>query len=384
MNPFKKRTGVLPSYFTGRSDELKELRRIYYSTKNGDAGHIILYGPKGIGKTCLLFKFQEEMEGLEDTYSVRIPLVEGSFFDIYSLIVDSSAESLGIKVSSVWDTIKGIGINIPFAGGFTVSREIPPTSPSVAIRKILETIYHKLKGENPVLILLFDDLQRIIMNEDTQRVLSILQSALVELNLKEFKIMFVATGSFDIFSKIQDHTDSAIRTFDPYELKPLSLAEVRDAINIPSSKEGIIFDEDVLERIYSVCEGNPYYLQVIAHNCFEEATNGRVTTIEFEKSFPNALNFLAQREFRHMYEKSPIQERKLLAIFAESNSDVLAYTEIKGNKNVKSEPSKVLRNMTRKNLIVKESRGKYKLRDKMFKEYLRTDKPYEINGTLLN
>jgi hypothetical protein len=85
-----------------------------------------------------------------------------------------------------------------------------------------------------------------------------------------------------------------------------------------------------------------------------------------------------------MYEKSPIQERKLLAIFAESNSDVLAYTEIKGNKNVKSEPSKVLRNMTRKNLIVKESRGKYKLRDKMFKEYLRTDKPYEINGTLLN
>lgn len=62
MNPFKRRTGVLPSYFTGREDELKELKRIFNSTKEGDSGHIIIYGPKGIGKTCLLLKFQEELE----------------------------------------------------------------------------------------------------------------------------------------------------------------------------------------------------------------------------------------------------------------------------------------------------------------------------------
>ena len=32
---------------------------------------------------------------------------------------------------------------------------------------------------------------------------------------------------------------------------------------------------------------------------------------------------------------------------------------------------KYLKNMIEKNLIIKKSRGKYKLRDKMFKEYLR-------------
>jgi uncharacterized protein len=382
MNPFKKRTGVLPSYFTGRADELKELKRIYTSTREGDAGHIIVYGPKGIGKTCLLLKFQEELKSLEETYSIRIPMFEGSFIDIYSLIVDTSAESLGIKTNSFWDTIKGLGINIPFVGGFTVARDIPPTSPPVAIRKILETIYNKLEGENPVLILLFDDLQRILINEDTQRVLSILQSALVELNLKGFKIMFVATGSYDIFSKIQDVTDSAIRTFDPYELRPLSLDEVKDAVNIPSNKEGISFEDDVLERIYDVSEGNPYYVQVIAHNCFEKSINNKVSIIEFEKSFPNSLNFLAQREFRHMYEKASSEEKKILAMFSESNSNVLAYKEIKENR--KSQPSQVLQSMIKKNLLIKESRGKYKLRDKMFKDYLRTDKPYNLNGSLQN
>ena len=32
-NPFRKRTGILPSYFTGRENELNELKKIYNSTK---------------------------------------------------------------------------------------------------------------------------------------------------------------------------------------------------------------------------------------------------------------------------------------------------------------------------------------------------------------
>lgn len=383
MNPFKRRTGVLPSYFTGREDELKELKRIFDSTKEGDSGHIIIYGPKGIGKTCLLLKFQEELKNTSEVYAIRIPLVEGSFTDIYSLIVDKCADSLDIKVSSFWDSIKGMGVNIPFiGGGFTVSREIPPTSPSVAIEKILKTIYENLGGKDPVLILLFDDLQRILADEDTQRVLSILQNALVELNLKGLKIMFVATGFYDIFSKIQEHTDSAVRIFDPYELKSLSLDEVQEAIIIPSKKEGVSFTGEVIKKIYVVSEGNPYYLQVIAHNCFEEAIDNKVSMSEFEKAFPTALSFLAQREFRGMYETAANEEKKILAIIAESGSNVLTYKSIKENENIKSEPSKVLRNMVEKNLVVKEARGRYKLRDKMFKEYLRTLKPYKDDGIL--
>ncbi len=333
MNPFKRRTGVLPSYFTGRDDELKELNRIFHSTKEGDSGHIIIYGPKGIGKTCLLLKFQEELKNTKEAYAIRIPLVEGNFNDIYTLIIDKCADSLNIKVSSFWESIKSMGVNIPFMGGFTVSREIPPTSPSVALEKILKVIYEKLKGNDPILILLFDDLQRILAYEDTQRVLSILQNALVELNLQGLKIMFVATGSYDIFSRIQEHTDSAVRIFDPYELKPLSLNEIREAIVVPSKKESISFSENAIKRIYKVSEGNPYYLQVIAHNCFEEATINKVGMKEFDKAFPTALSFLAQREFRDMYEKASNEEKKILAILAESNYDVLTYKEINENKN---------------------------------------------------
>ena len=76
MNPFRKRTGIFPSYFTGRTDELNELREIYESTRAGAAGHILIYGAKGIGKTCLLIKFEEQLNDVEGVYTVRIPLVE--------------------------------------------------------------------------------------------------------------------------------------------------------------------------------------------------------------------------------------------------------------------------------------------------------------------
>ena len=53
-NPFRKRTGILPSYFTGRENELNELKKIYNSTKIGIPGHLILYGPKDIGNIFII------------------------------------------------------------------------------------------------------------------------------------------------------------------------------------------------------------------------------------------------------------------------------------------------------------------------------------------
>jgi AAA+ ATPase superfamily predicted ATPase len=381
MNPFRKRTGIFPSYFTGRKDELNELREIYESTRAGAAGHILIYGPKGIGKTCLLIKFEERLNNVEGVYTVRVPLVEGDFNDIYTLIIDKCADALKISEGRFWDSITSLGVNIPLAGGFTVSREIPATSPSVALEKILKTIYLELKGENPVLILLFDDLQRIISDNGTSKVLSILQNALVELNLKGMNIMFVATGAHDIFSQIQDHLDSAVRIFEPYELKHLSKEELKEAIVIPAENEGIEFDESVIDLIYELSEGIPYYMQVIAYNCFMGAVNGRVKTSEFKVSFKRSLNLLAQREFRGMYEKATPEERKILGLMAESDKEVLSYKEIKKGLNLKSEPSFWLKTMLDKNLIIKKERGKYHLRDKIFKEYLRALKPYNENGT---
>jgi len=370
-NPFRKRTGILPSYFTGRENELNELKKIYNSTKMGVPGHLILYGPKGIGKTSLLLKFQEKITNLDDVYSVRIPLIEGDFEDIYSLIIEKCSDTLDINIGHFWEKISSLGINIPFIGGVSVSREIPKTSPAVAFEKILNVIYDELGADNPVLILLFDDLQRIMGNDETMKILSILQNALVELNLKGKNIMFVATGSEDIFNKIQDKLDSAVRIFEPYLIGPLSYGEVCDAINIPAEEQSVAFEEDVLKEIYELSDGIPYYMQILAYSCFEESNDdNEVTMVEFEKASVYALNILAQREFKSLFSKSTTEERKILCLMAESDKTILSYSYIKENANLNSEPSALLKNLVNKNMIIKPSRGKYKLKNNLFKLYL--------------
>ena len=370
-NPFRKRTGILPSYFTGRENELNELKKIYNSTKMGVPGHLILYGPKGIGKTSLLLKFQEKITNLDDVYSVRIPLIGGNFEDIYSLIIEKCSDTLDINIGHFWEKISSLGINIPFIGGVSVSREIPKTSPAVAFEKILNVIYDELGADNPVLILLFDDLQRIMSNDETMKILSILQNALVELNLKGKNIMFVATGSEDIFNKIQDKLDSAVRIFELYLIGPLSYGEVCDAINIPAEEQSVAFEEDVLKEIYELSNGIPYYMQILAYSCFEENNDDdKVTMVEFEKASVYALNILAQREFKSLFSKSTTEERKILCLMAESDKTILSYSHIKENANLNSEPSALLKNLVNKNMIIKPSRGKYKLKNNLFKLYL--------------
>ena len=371
-NPFRKRTGILPSYFTGRENELNELKKIYNSTKMGVPGHLILYGPKGIGKTSLLLKFQEEITDLDDVYSVRIPLMEGNFEDIYSLIIEKCSDTLNINIGHFWDKISSLGINVPFIGGLSVSREIPQTSPAVAFEKILNLIYSELDSDNPVLILLFDDLQRIMGNDETMKILSILQNALVELNLKGKNIMFVATGSEDIFYKIQDKLDSAVRIFEPCLIGPLSYDELCEAINVPIKEQGIVFDEDVLKEIYELSNGIPYYMQILAFSCFEEINkDNKVTLAEFKKASIHSLNILAQREFKVLFSKSTTEERKILCLMAESEETVLSYSYIKENANLNSEPSALLKSLINKNMIIKPTRGKYKLKNNLFKLYLK-------------
>ena len=219
--------------------------------------------------------------------------------------------------------------------------------------------------------MLLASMNEIMGNDETMKILSILQNALVELNLKGKNIMFVATGSEDIFNKIQDKLDSTVRIFEPYLIGPLSYGEVCDAINIPAEEQSVVFEEDVLKEIYELSNGIPYYMQILAYSCFEENNDdNEVTMAEFKNASVYALNILAQREFKALFDKSTTEERKILCLMAESDETILSYSYIKENSNLNSEPSALLKNLVNKNMIIKPSRGKYKLKNNLFKLYL--------------
>ena len=152
---------------------------------------------------------------------------------------------------------------------------------------------------------------------------------------------------------------------------PLSYGEVCDAINIPAEEQNVAFEENVLKEIYELSNGIPYYMQILAYSCFEESNDDdEVTMIEFKRASRYSLNILAQREFKALFSKSTAEERKILCLMAESDETILSYSYIKDNANLNSEPSALLKNLVNKNMIIKPSRGKYKLKSNLFKLYL--------------
>ena len=112
-------------------------------------------------------------------------------------------------------------------------------------------------------------------------------------------------------------------------------------------------------------------MQILAYTCFEESNgDDKVTIDEFKKASVHSLNILAQREFKTLFSKSTTEERKILCLMAESDETILSYSYIKNNANLNSEPSALINNLIGKNMIIKPSRGKYKLKSNLFKLYL--------------
>ena len=103
---------------------------------------------------------------------------------------------------------------------------------------------------------------------------------------------------------------------------------------------------------------------------------------EFKRASIHSLNILAQREFKVLFSKSTTEERKILCLMAESDETVLSYSYIKENANLNSEPSALLKSLVNKNMIIKPSRGKYKLKNNLFKLYLKNLRINQDTGLL--
>ena len=162
-----------------------------------------------------------------------------------------------------------------------------------------------------------------------------------------------------------------MRIFEPYLIGPLSYSEVCEAITIPIKERNVAFEEEVIKEIYELSDGIPYYMQILAYSCFEETNEqNKVTIAEFKKASTYSLNILAQREFKVLFSKSTTEERKILCLMAESDETILSYSYIKDNAHLNSEPSASLKSLVNKNMIIKPSRGKYKLKNNLFKLYL--------------
>jgi len=382
VNPFRRHTGMPPQKFVGRKRELEELERNYQQTHNGSPEHTILYGQYGIGKTSLLIETEKK---LKEANTIRISLFPTEdITEICDTILREAQAQLNLKPKTLRERLEAL--DFTFLGtGAKITLAPVKMNPQSALKAVLSEIYNEVKKgkkeKNGVLVLLFDDLHEIT-GASGGRILSILSNVMTTLNQQGKNIMFVATGAHDIFQRIRSIHESTVRIFHPLEILPFTKEETAEAVNGAAQSEGKTFEKTVINRIHSISSGIPYYIQLLAYYSFQlaEAENkNKISPSLFNRGFQMALDDLARRKFRDLYETCTSEERVILQIFTETMKKEIPFTQI--DKKTKINPSAYLKRLTENNILIKTRRGVYSLQDQMFKEYLQTYKPYQRNGT---
>lgn len=270
INPYRPGAGLSPNYLAGRDITINSAKKILDSISIGFFGRsTIYYGLRGVGKTVLLNK----IEDLADDLNIPCEYLEISerenFFrkdfalKVYKLINKLSfsekienyfKKALGmLKAFSVKysteennfeidvDPIKGIADTGNFTNDLT---------------EILLSLGNIAAKNNKGVVILIDEIQYI-----NEKDFESLIEALHRLNQKSYPVVIFAAGLPKI-AKISGTIKSyAERLFDFIPIDSLSKSESKLALTEPAIKFSVSYTEKALNKIISITQGYPYFLQ---------------------------------------------------------------------------------------------------------------------------
>ena len=239
FGPFRPGAGRLPPYLAGRTEEQALFRSRLARLDRGQPtpSEIILYGPRGNGKTALLVWMEKETES--------VPGVE--VIDMTPSEFDTTTEFAEILLPEFWwETVRPTGSTVR---GF----EWRPgkNAPAPGIRSVLE-----LRSKKKPLLLLLDEAHTL-----DPRVGEELLNAAQEVGRKA-PFLLVLAGTPDLRTHLGTMGVSFWNRSHKLRIDRLDESAAADAIRLPLEAEGVPIDDDALAHIVRESEGYPYFLQL--------------------------------------------------------------------------------------------------------------------------
>lgn len=381
-NPFKPGSGLYPPYFAGREREIDLFSKKLDHTINGTPMHMAIIGDWATGKTSLQRKFRDVSEKRECFVTEIISPATDSISVFVQTVLNTIQDDLRRRdgtrffktIKGKLESVEGIGISA-FGFGATVQQSkskisSPQFDLSIGIRAIWETISTKYKS----MVLLIDDFDLVSNDAGVMKeVMLTLRNSLMKAVNDGVKATCVVSG-VTLFKQVETIHGPLVRFFEPFELGNLDRDSAKYAITKPLGKMGVIFSDDVVERILDITEGHPYYVQEFCYVLYENKIKNRIDIDIFETSYPKILHDLARKMWRQRLAELGDVSIKILYLIAKGNktTDVI---NTKGSELFEINPTNIRVTLTRLQkggYISRVSRGEYELSDKLFGEYLIT------------
>ena len=295
-NPFNPGAGQPPPYLAGREKEQAIIKEDLARLNNGrsPAADILMYGPRGMGKTALLSWIEDETQkGGSEYHAIRAEYV-------------TSPAKLWERLlpSDFWENLKPnkANIKLPIVSATWRSESLSS--------KLLESALIKECNKEP-LVFLVDEAHT--MNPDLCRgLLNLSQAVRRE---APFLLLLAGTPGLRAFLNSVNATFSERSTM--IGIGRLGEEATADAIAKPLQEDGITIDPDALQRVVQDSQQYPYFIQRWGKVLWDEAkkTNSNRLTAEQVEIVAPAIDSFRQDLYAERRTKLR-QERLLPAAYA--------------------------------------------------------------------
>ena len=374
-SPFTPFLGTVPKAFVGREKQIERFKTSLDDAKHNKPSSILLIGQRGIGKTVLLKYFS----GIAR---------ESQFCPVY-LPLDESSSTPAALTKRIFGRVKTV-----LEDEFTMLKakkfvkQIDPKL-SLKLQDMELQISSSLKAEeirednfSISLGRLLNKRQVCVFTDETQSVLGngmarfIVNTLYSELPDYASNWVFVLAGVPILEEKILKATP-ADRAFQQMELSALTSHEVTAILQNTAKDTKVRFQKDACELIAQDTHGMPYYVQFFGDKLFNLVETGTISTDFYAKKKSLVFEELSQTVFTTRIkdlQKRGLYADVLLQLAFMDRQEGVSVSEI--SNRIPTYPGPYIQDLETKGLIIRTSRGKYRVTDGLFKEWLcKTYKP---------
>ena len=307
---FTPGAGVVPPYLAGRKEEQAYFQACVKSLKNKKPTHrnLILYGPRGNGKTALL-----------DYLQTRTLQKEASKLDILWVTPDEieTLAELSDRLMEDQQTVRKRFKAAEISGGvgfIQAKTEVDLSPTSATIRKLLQE-----RSRNKPLILIVDEAHTL-----TPALARTLLNASQSVRRAGSPFLLVLAGTPNLSAALEKANASFWDRSEILPLGRLSPEEASQALTIPLQKAGISFVPGVIEYIVEQAHCYPFFIQVWGDCLARSLDQTRDTEITMARVKAVEAAVIDKRDAMYDIRFNEIKRMGLLSI---AESVAAAFTE---------------------------------------------------------
>ena len=381
-NPYAPGAGTPPPELAGR-DELRAAVHVALARirQRRPAKSVLMIGLRGVGKTVLLDRLRNSAEA-DGIHTTRIEAPERRSLPAilapqlrHALLRLSTSEKARNLAQRALRGLAGFVSALKAKyGDIEVGLDYQP-EPGLAdngnleqdLQALLEVVGEAAANGGTALAMFIDELQYV---EEDQ--LAALITALHRTAQRQLPVVLVGAGLPQLAGRMGRAKSYAERLFDFPTIDALSESDAAAAILKPAKKEHVEFENDALERIITMTQGYPYFLQEWGKHCWDTAKQSPITLKDVETASQSVIAALDESFFRVRFDRLTPSEKKYLRAMAELGSGPYRSGDIARElgREVRS-VAPTRNNLIKKGMIWSPSHGDNAFTVPMFDEFMK-------------